>query len=141
MRIKLCYINQHWYVYLESEGGDSWMKDPITTSVPDAYGTYHLRKYIHPQGIPLFSYGYLADELDKRPGHKGEWSSNYKTINGIFDVNLWGIAFNQMSVAVPFEWIEELLGDRVEWIDDNVYIKKICSIKGHENIPHKWVEL
>lgn len=141
MQIKLCYFNQHWNIYLYTKGGyDSWINDVETTTITDNRGEYRLRKYN--QGtIPLYAFGFMAKEPKERPGHGGEWSSNSTQINKVFGTDLYEVAVDQISAAVPLEWLKEQLGDRVVWSSDPIYREFITEIKGEENQYHKWVEL
>lgn len=146
MQIKLCWFNQHWNVYLYTIGGyDSWnVKNTkiIRDERPEHAGEYRLREYDCVE-IPIFSFGFMADDKHHRPGHGGEWSSNSSNINKIFGTNIIEVAVDQVSVAVPIEWLKELLGDNVEWGHtwSQDYLE-ILKVKNHPNPKYtQWIEL
>lgn len=142
MQIKLCYINQHWYVYIYVSDNEAKEVETKTTRHDNNdRGIYRLTKYTHPEVPEFYSFGFMADNPKERPGHGGEWSSNEGNINKVFGVNIWGVAINQMSLSVPFEWLVKLLGEDVDWQDDDIYTKKIVNVKGIENKDHRWVIL
>lgn len=143
---KLCYINQHWNVYLYSRSPITWRNWSETydqKTVPNDEGEFMLREYKHPAGIPIYGFGYMYNDANahKRPGHQGEWSSNCKAINAVFGTNLIEVAVDQMAVSVPIDWLKELLGPKCIWQEDENYGEKIMQIEGEEGIWDKWVEL
>jgi hypothetical protein len=141
MQIKLCYFNQHWNVYLYTEEGyEGWIRKMHQAVIPNEEGEYRLRKYDCSEA-PIFSFGYMYNEENahKRPGHGGEWSSNSMTINKVFGTNLIEVAIDQMSVAVPLDWLKKLLGKKVIWGKSHGW-PDITHIKGIANEYEKWVE-
>lgn len=150
MQIKLCYFNQRWNVYLyTTQQGDhgkwkEWLHNEHTQTKPrydqkgNIEGEYRLRDYQHPEGFPIYSFGFMYNDANSkhRPEHGGEWSSNSEAINKEFGIDLIEIAFDQISVAVPFDWLKKLLGDQVIWKG-----REIIEIKGYSNKYHQWVEL
>jgi len=146
MKIKLCWFNQHWNVYLYSD--DSlWIGNRtekiIRDETPGHEGEYRLREYKHAE-IPIFTFGFFADDAKQRPGHGGEWSSNSPVINRVFGTTLREIAVDQMSVAVPIEWLKELLGDNVEW-GASMWSPNYLEIKSAKDYPNpeydQWIEI
>lgn len=145
MRIRLCYFNQHWNIYLYTKhGAKSWINFEPTLQTKRREGKdsgeYRLRSYACLEA-PIYSFGFFCDDPKKRPGHGGEWSSNHTSINQVFGVNLYEIAIDQMSVAVPLEWLKQLLGDRVKWQPDEIWGEWIKSVEGGNNNYYEWVEL
>lgn len=143
MQIKLCYFNQHWNIYFYTEGGyDSWMNDPEQKVITDETGEYRLRTYQHPV-IPIYSFGYMYNEENKsrRPGHQGEWSSNSTAINPVFGVNLYEVGVDNISVAVPMDWLKAVLGDQVVWEKHPIYREWIKEVKGVNPDYMKWAEV
>jgi hypothetical protein len=138
MQIKLCYINQHWNIYLYIDGQ---FQEGETKTSRNEKGVYRLTKYSHPEIPEAYSFGFMADNPRERPGHGGEWSSNESTIGDVFDINIWGIAVNHVHLGVPFEWIVKLLGNDCDWQDDDVYTKWVKNVKGIENKDHRWIVL
>jgi|688.fasta_scaffold17891_19 hypothetical protein len=146
MQIKFCYFNQHWNIYLYSGDGNNslnpkWLDNKETITKDEDGGIYRLTKYEHPEGIPVHTFGFLTHNVKHRPGHGGEWSSNSTAVNKVFNVDIYEIALDQISVAVPMVWLKELLGDKVVWEPDTVYGEWISEIKEYENEQHKWVTL
>lgn len=148
MEIRLCYFNQHWNIYLyttthEEYGAyDTWINNCEEKTIQVDTGEYRLRKYSHP-AIPIHSFGFMYDEAhaNQRPGHRGEWSSNSTAINRMFNTTLLEVAVDQISVAVPIEWLKELLGDRVIWETHDIYGHIITHVVGHPNKYESWVTL
>jgi hypothetical protein len=145
MEAKLCYFNQHWNIYLYTGNGyESWCHDETLetkrSEEKNHHGEYRLRKYEHPE-IPIYSFGFFADDESRRPGHGGEWSSNAKHINTIFGTELIEVALDQISVAVPLPWLKELLGDNVVWTGgDNICVNEIISVPTHPNPKYcEWI--
>lgn len=138
MQIKMCYINQHWYVYLYVN--DVFNAHEVKT-VRNDRGVYRLSKFSHDEIPEAYNFGFMADNPQERPGHGGEWSSNSNAINQAFGTNIWEIAVNNVSISVPFDWLVKLLGDDVDWQDDDIYIKWIKNVKGIENKDHRWIIL
>lgn len=147
MQIRLCYFNEHWNIYLYSTDHTKygeynlWSDNVHEITKRIENGEFRLRDYIHPQGIPVYTFGLMLDNPKERPGHGGEWSSNSRSILMIFNINLLEVALDGIAVAVPIQWIKDVLGDQVIWEDDDIYGYKITHVKGHSNDYMKWVEL
>lgn len=143
MTLKLCYFNQHWNIYFYSKQGirwEDWSKNPEVSTVDTEEGQFRLRKYNHPE-IPVFSFGLWLYNPKGRPGHGGEWSSNSQSINREFDTNLLEIALDQLSAAVPIDWLKAVMGNKVTWTEHDIYGYIITDVKGEENKYMKWVEI
>jgi len=148
MQVKLCYFNQHWNIYLyttdDSKYGeyDLWSNNPSIKTINADHGEYRLRQYLHPAGIPVFSYGLFAHDPKQRPGHGGEWSSNTNTINRVFSTTLLEAALDSIAVAFPITWLKDLLGDQVTWDTHDIYGHWITHVKGIAKPTYcQWVEL
>ncbi len=142
MILKLCYFNQHWNIYFYSEGisYNDWLKEPELQTITEDRGEYRLRKYKHPE-IPIHSFGFMANEGEYKPGHGGEWSSNSVAINNVFKTNLLEVDVDQISVAVPIDWLKKVMRDNVTWKEDHIYGYKITDVRNQENISNKWIEI
>lgn len=74
-------------------------------------GTWRLTTYSTDAGVNVYSYGFLTDDLNERPGHGGEWSSRCEIINQVFDVNLMECSVNSWAVSID---VDDLLRIRKE---------------------------
>lgn len=141
MQVKLCYYNQHWNIYLyTTEGYTKWLENYDQSTIKIDSGEFNLRVYNHPE-IPIHSFGFMASNPKERPGHGGEWSSNSGQINKVFGTNLYEVAVDQISVAVPMDWLKTILGARVTWEPNSIWGEWIVNVKGEANAQDKWVEL
>ena len=141
MKVKLCYYNQHWNIYLYSEDQNlKWWENRTLKTVQDNRGEFRLREHKHPE-IPVFTFGFMCNNPKERPGHGGEWSSNSTAINKVFGTDLIEIALDQLACSVSIKWIKELLGDKVKWSTDSIYGHMITEVIGHENTYHAWREI
>lgn len=154
MQIKLCWFNQRWniYLYTNNQEGDyykdsnTWSNNPLQTVIrdenPEHSGEYRLRTYEHPQNIPVYGFGFFADDPKKRPGHGREWSSNSTTINQVFNTNLTEVALDNISIAVPRDWLEKVMGDKVIWTPCRYYGKSITEVPSCPNPKwDQWIEI
>lgn len=149
MQIQLSYYNQHWNIYIYSKTKETvgayneWLGKHTTETKPlkegdKEIGEVRLRTYTHPN-IPLYSYGLMLNEPKQRPGHGGEWSSNSRTINQFFGTNLIEAAVDGIAMAVPVDWIKEILGDKVKWETHDIFGWIITDIEGQtEKSDWKW---
>ncbi len=143
MQVKLCYFNEHWNIYLYSEHEHTgWLNSTFTVqTVPtENEGEYRLRTYTHPEIPLLCSFGFMYNEANKddRPGHGGEWSSNSMAINKIFGTDLYEVGLDGIGVAISVKWFKHLLGDKLQWQDDDIYGCIITDVKGVENKYMAW---
>lgn len=139
MKVKLCYFNNHWNVYLFSNTDFDWKDKTLKTSKNER-GEFRLREYKHPE-ITVFSFGFMCHNPVERPGHGGEWSSNSKAINEVFGTDLIEVALDNVSCAVSLKWLKELLGDKVIWEPDDIYGHWITEIPGTEKEWMVWKEI
>lgn len=83
----------------------------LTKTLRANKGTWRLTTYSTDAGVNVYSYGFLTDDLNERPGHGGEWSSRCDIINQVFDVNLTECSVNSWSASID---VEDLLRIRKE---------------------------
>lgn len=141
-QVKLCWFNQRWNVYIQTvDGGYGWnywtKVSEITKRLNN--GTYRLTTYTS-GGLTFYSYGFLTDSLDERPGHKGEWSSNCSNINGVFGMNITEVGIDSMATAIDVGKLEELLGDKYKFVDTK-WGRDILSVDGIIPKDHTWVTI
>ena len=109
MKIKLCWFNQRWNVYLESEGGyNKWETKEVLHKDQDG-GMYRLTTY-NVEGYDIYTFGLLTHDIRRRPGHGGEWSSNAQNINEVFGVNLTEIGMDRIAASIDIDVLRVLLG-------------------------------
>lgn len=74
-------------------------------------GKWRLTTHSTDAGVNVYSFGFLPDDVNDRPGHGGEWSSRCEIINQIFDVNLIQCVINSWAASVE---VKDLLRIRKE---------------------------
>jgi len=115
-KIALIYFNNCWNVYCE--GDEVTFRNPTESftvrSDNSRSGEWRLRKHDGQIQIPLYTFGYMADRLEARPGHGGEWSSRSSIVNEVFGVQLMEIAYNRVSCAVLVSDLQRLIGDQAQ---------------------------
>ena len=142
MILKLCYFNNHWNIYFYSSDAnkDSWIGNSELTTKDDEKGQYRLRQHLHPE-IPVYSFGFMANNPKYRPGHGGEWSSNSRQILNIFGEDLLEIALDQISCAAPISWLKQVMGDKVIWKEHHIYGHIITDVVGEKSEMYKWITI
>ena len=119
---KGCWINFNDRANLYLYGP---MVELVETRTVDAWdGQYRLRKYLAGD-LEVFTFGFMATDPRKRPGHGGEWSSNSEQINQVFGVNLRECAYNQIACAIKIE-------DMKDFAPSNVTYEGLNSMGFHE---------
>jgi len=111
IKINFKYFNDKFNLYFE---GEDIPQKENERFIFEENGRYRLTKWAN-RRMPIYSFGYLTDCMESRPGHRGEWSSNSSQINKKFNTDLIEIAYNGWSCATSKTWLKELLGNKVEW--------------------------
>jgi hypothetical protein len=110
MKLKIDFFNGHENFRLENLNltGEVAIK---TLRDEDRGGTWRLTTHYTDGGVNVYSFGFLTDDLNERPGHGGEWSSRCEIINKVFDENLTECAINSWAASVD---VQDLLRIRTE---------------------------
>lgn len=139
MKIKLCWFNQHWNVYLYSPKGDrSWEIIEVTHKDQDG-GMYRLTKY-NVDGETIYTFGLLTHDLKARPGHGGEWSSNPQNINRVFGLNLIHIGMDNVAASIDLDRLKYMLGAKYKIVETN-WGYEVLDTEESEHTNHEWITL
>lgn len=87
-------------------------------------GIYRLTAYEDEDGNKYYSFGFMCNEANQRPGHGGKWSSNSNNINKEFDIDITECAIKerhgkyQSYFAMAIAKKDIPIPDCLEWRDD-----------------------
>lgn len=114
MKLKTCYFNQAFNVYIET-GTDSSSRDWVMVEekkIPVQNGVLRLTKY-HYNDLEFYTFGYWCNNPKERPRHGGEWSSNPDSIRQHFGIELLNVGLDSISVAMTYEQLFKLFNPDV----------------------------
>lgn len=77
--LKLMYINEHWNPYLIINEP----KEKVYTAMDNKVNLHDGHFVYGVSELGFYSFGYWANQENKRPGHGGLWSSNSGTLGSI----------------------------------------------------------
>lgn len=112
LKVSLKYFNQRWNVYVTSPDPYQKMELVSTLHKRNNYQTGEWRLRMHKfagLSIPLYSFGILDDEVSRRPGQGGEWSSRSSVVNAVFNSEIMEIAFDSWACAMDRKDVAKLV--------------------------------
>ena len=114
---KTCYFNSVFNVYfnIRQYSWNEWKKIEEQKKTVNG-GTFRLTKY-QLEDVVFYTFGFMTDDINQRPGHGGEWSSNEDSIKNHFGIELLGIGLDNMAVSVTYDVL-------FQHLNPDVYIRE-----------------
>ncbi len=113
--VKTCYFNETFNVYLYTDRTEQPVK--VKETIRNlSEGRFRLTEYTK-CGLTYYTFGLLTHDERKRPGHKGEWSSNEHTVKELFDLDLIGVGLDGLAVSIKHDDLLNLVNLDVYYIN------------------------